>query len=172
MLYYVQEFGYLLKAEINNSASLVVAHREKGCFFNCARVCRQQIAVLYIYYSRQKKRKMRISNNTIIYFYYYLVLFLILAVSHGKYAGERKTSSPSTSSHALNPSFRKPTYMRYVNSKKHTPGKDVILVCMTTGVKPITHTWLYNGNIIQENGNKKRLKFVEDRLVRFCLLFM
>lgn len=116
---------------------------------------------------------MRLLVRDILFIFYYLIHFNIVVIG-GRYVVERKSFSSSLSSstpssvskamsYSLNPSFLKPTYMRYINSKTHTPGTDVVLVCMTSGVKPITYTWFYNGHIIQEHGSRKRLKFNEER---------
>lgn len=86
-----------------------------------------------------------------------------LASVHSKYVVNRIPSS-LTSPLSLNPSFNQPNYMRHVNAKAHLPGKDLILVCKTSGVKPITYTWQFNGTP-SEQLRRKRLKFSADRFV-------
>ncbi|XP_066918796.1 fibroblast growth factor receptor-like 1 [Clytia hemisphaerica] len=61
--------------------------------------------------------------------------------------------------YSLNPSFKKPSYMRHITARKHIPATDVILPCMATGVKPITYSWRFNGKPLSK---RKRLKFTDD----------
>jgi hypothetical protein len=71
-----------------------------------------------------------------------------------------KSITRVANSFSLNPSFRKPTYMRHVTARKHAPASDVILPCMTTGVKPITYTWKFNGKRLNR---RKRLRITDGR---------
>ncbi|XP_065671591.1 fibroblast growth factor receptor-like 1 isoform X1 [Hydra vulgaris] len=94
--------------------------------------------------------------------------FLCLALSdntlpkkkqfYGKH--ENGASEMNNEIESLNPSFRKPLFMKYSNSKIYTHGNDLILTCMATGEKPLKYTWMYNGEVIAA---KKRLKFAEDQ---------
>lgn len=57
---------------------------------------------------------------------------------------------------SLNPSFEKPKFMRYLSSKKHIPGNDIILPCTAIGAKPMMYMWELNGKPLVK---KHRLKF-------------
>ena len=77
-------------------------------------------------------------------------------------------SSSSRIAYSLNPSFKKPSYMRRMSARRHSPVTDVVLPCMASGVKPITYSWTLNGRALSK---KKRLKFNDDRLV-FSLFYV
>ena len=64
--------------------------------------------------------------------------------------------------YSLNPSFKKPSYMRRTSLRSHTPASDVVLPCMASGIKPITYTWTLDGKPLSR---RKRLKFNDDRYV-------
>lgn len=66
--------------------------------------------------------------------------------------------------YSLNPSFKKPSYMRRMSARSHSPVADVVLPCMASGIKPITYSWKLNG---QPLSKKKRMKFNDDRSVEF-----
>lgn len=70
--------------------------------------------------------------------------------------------------YSLNPSFKKPSYMRRISARRHSPVADVVLPCMASGIKPITYSWTLNGRPLSK---KKRMKFNDDRSVGLLFFF-
>ncbi|XP_057309057.1 contactin-4-like [Hydractinia symbiolongicarpus] len=89
-----------------------------------------------------------------------IFLCVNLYADAAKYVRKENTVQKKKLQQSSNPSFRKPKFMRYISEKRHNPGSDVILPCMSSGIRPIIYTWKLNGEVIEK---RHRIKFAHKK---------